>query len=483
VAFCLALALFLLLPAGCVNQRHEVQTYRDVLDADLPQPKSYSAGEPLTLERALALANRDNENIAYQGETYLQALIAKNRALAAFLPTVSLQPSFTLEQNPSNGASSAAPISGNPAPVVATAGAFVGNGNVVHRLEVPVVGTMSLNPPYAIANVQSADQIIIQQRQLLLDAQQTILLNVAQAHYQILRSEEQVAVLRQSLEVDQARLRDVEGRLRNHLALALEVSQTRSLLAGTAASLTQAQIDVRNGRRTLAYLLGLGAVDGPLVDDVVVPRALPPVEYFRQKAAATRPDLLAAAALVRAQRLAVDAAIAEYYPTVSLNVAGFLYREQFSSASKWDAILLANIPIFSAGIIEADVRSAWSRLRQAALYQSNLQLQIDQNVQTAYDNLASSGEVLGDLREQVQAASDSSVQSQQLFANGLAIPLDVLTAQETLLNAQLSYTSEKFDRTVFYLNLLRASGELTPKAPSLWRAASTNPSTVPTTAP
>jgi len=35
---------------------------------------------------------------------------------------------------------------------------------------------------------------------------------------------------------------------------------------------------------------------------------------------------------------------------------GFLYREFFSDASKWNAILAANLPIFSAGLIEADVR-------------------------------------------------------------------------------------------------------------------------------
>ncbi|MGA7725530.1 MAG: hypothetical protein WCA95_09610, partial [Opitutaceae bacterium] len=81
--------------AGCVNQAQEVQTYRDVLDAHEPKPKPLAPGEKLTLPRALALANADNEQIASQGETYLQALISKNRAVAVFLPTVSFQPNYT----------------------------------------------------------------------------------------------------------------------------------------------------------------------------------------------------------------------------------------------------------------------------------------------------------------------------------------------------------------------------------------------------
>jgi outer membrane protein len=195
------------------------------------------------------------------------------------------------------------------------------------------------------------------------------------------------------------------------------------------------------------------------------------VDRFRQTAAVTRQDLLAADAGVRAAKSSVDAAVAEYYPTVSLNVAGFLYRQYYSEASKWDAILMANLPIFSAGIIEADVRDAWSRLRQAALFQSMLRRQIDQDVQTAYDNLQSTQRKLTDLALEVQAASDAREQSGQLLNNGLAIPLDVLVAQDTLLNAQLVYTSAQFDRAVFYLDLLRVTGQLNPAAAEHWRPA------------
>ena len=49
-------------------------------------------------------------------------------------------------------------------------------------------------------------------------------------------------------------------------------------------------------------------------------------------------------------------------------------------------------------------------------------------------------------------------QRTELLANNLAIVLDVLTAQDQLLNAQLLLTGAKFDRTVFYLYLLRARG-------------------------
>jgi len=42
----------------------------------------------------------------------------------------------------------------------------------------------------------------------------------------------------------------------------------------------------------------------------------------------------------------------------------------------------------------------------------------------------------------------------------------VLTAQDRLLNAQLQYTDEAFNRTIFYLDLIRAVGDLNPQTPA-----------------
>jgi outer membrane protein TolC len=465
------LSLFCAL-AGCVNQRAEVQTYRNIVDANVPRPKTYQDGQTLSVEQALLLADQDNEQIGLQGENYIQALVAKSRAVAAFLPTVALQPDFTIEQAPGSGLTSAGP---DVTPqTAASAGGFQINGQTWQRFEAPVTGAMNLSF-VSYPNIQSAGQTIIQQRQLLLDTQQTVLLSVAQTYYQILLSEAQVRVLEDSLKVQQARLVDVESQYKNHLALALEVSQTEAQVAATESSLIQAQNDVRDGRHMLAFLIGVAEVDGPLLDEAIVPDKIPTTRDFAAYAATHRQDLLGAEAAVRAAKYSVDAAIAEYYPSVSINVAGFLYREYFSDASKWDAILIANLPIFSAGIIEADVRNAWSKLRQAALYQSELSRQIDRDVQVAYDDLINSEQLLPSLQAQVKAASDALIQSQQLLKNELAIPLDVLTAQDTLLTAQLNYSNELISRSIFYLNLLRITGQLDPNGPERWRKIALSP--------
>jgi outer membrane protein TolC len=290
-----------------------------------------------------------------------------------------------------------------------------------------------------------------------------------------------VEVLANSLKVQEARLTDVEQQFKNGLATRLAVAQTRALADATRVTFIQAQSDVRNGRSTLALLIGVPAVRGPLSDWLPVPAEPKPEAEFESLAIENREDLRAAANGIDVARQEVDAAFAQYYPTVSLDVAGFLYREFYNDSSKWSAILVANIPIFSAGIIEADVRTAWSRLRQAALNESAVRRQVLHDVQIAYENLVTSDKRIHELQDEVEAADEAFRQAQNAFANNLAINLDVLQAQDQLLNAQLQLASAQFDRNVFFLDLVRASGRLN-KAVS-FNAATTAPATAPATRP
>ena len=170
----------------------------------------------------MALANQNNEQLALRGEDYVQGLIEKNRAVAAFLPTVSLQPSFTIGQRPPGATLGSGNVSG------ITTG-FRTSGDLIYKTEVPVVGNINVFHGFGdVANLKAAEAIIAQREDLLLDLQSTILLNVAQTYYQILRSEQSVVVLQSSLQLQEARLAFVEQQFKNGLAIRLSVAQTRT---------------------------------------------------------------------------------------------------------------------------------------------------------------------------------------------------------------------------------------------------------------
>jgi multidrug efflux system outer membrane protein len=157
--------------------------------------------------------------------------------------------------------------------------------------------------------------------------------------------------------------------------------------------------------------------------------------------------------------LKVDAAIREYFPSVTINFNYFLYNDP-TSARVWTAGLTGNIPIFSALAIEADVRSAWSVYRQTGLTESQTRLQVSDDVSQGYQNLQNSRDKIRDLQVEVAAAQNAADLAERSYQLGSESNLDRLTQLDSLLTAQLNLVSEQFNEKSNYLNLLRVTGEL-----------------------
>jgi outer membrane protein TolC len=455
-SICMLAAILPTLMGGCaVDQSGEVALYRQVLDEPAPPPAPPAPGEALTLEMLLWQANQNHESLGLRGESYLQAIIARRRAASAFMPTINLAPSH-FRQDPVSGADN-------------------------DRTDVPVAGRLNVFNGFSdLANYRAAGQDVQRQRALLLDAQASLLLDVAVAYYRVLRAERSVEVLRSSLSVQEERVREIRARGRAGLARPLDVWQTEAQASATRVSLLEARNDVVKSRLALSLLSGVEIGQTPLVDDATVPPDLPHVQALLEAAEQQRQDLAAARAAVEAARLDVDAAIGRYYPSVTLNVNYFLSRQSNPTESDWNAILSANLPLFSAGTIHADVRAAWSALRQAQLAESLTRRTIQQQVRTAVENLASSAQRIAELEVQVAAAQQSLRQAEESYRVGLGTNLERVVAQNSLLAAQLQLSSARFDRRMFYLELLRVTGGLTLRLPPQTAAA---PAADPTTGP
>ncbi len=292
-----------LLLAGCgVDQEKEVATYRDVLGAT-PAAARLEPNAPLTLTEALERANAHNEQLAIKGEEYLQALIDKKRAVAGFLPTVSLAPTYTRQEHVT--------IPGAPS--------FFDQVVLPHTFDVPVASQMNVNVPQNLARLRASEATAAQQRSLLLDLQSTVLLDVANVYYQVLLSEAQVRVLEHSISVRQKGLADTQYKYEAGRARAVDVAQSQAQLAQTRVSLVKAQKDASNGRATLAFLIGAPVVKGTLSDQVELPLELPAKEQLLEAAWRDRQDLVATQHQVEAAVRSLQQAWSRYFPSVALD--------------------------------------------------------------------------------------------------------------------------------------------------------------------
>lgn len=425
------LALTMLL-GGCRNWSDDVGRYRQVLDTAQPSTRpAYAEAQALRLTEALALANADNEAIASRGEDYVQALAEKMRQAGTFLPTLSFAPSYALNDAASGTAhqSSAA-------------------------LRASASGSL------AQLSDQHAAAISVERRaQLLLDERETVLLQTMQSFYAVLKSERQARVYENGVTLKSERVRDQEARLKLGNVRPLDVAQSQADLAGTRAALTQSSTDAANARSALARLIGVTAVRGELIDDIAAPEDVGDLRSWHADASAGRQDLQASARAVDIARTQLEAAIRQYFPSVTIDYTHFLHTDP-SSATEWTSGISANVPIFSAWQIEADVRRAWSAYRQAGLAESQTRRQVQDDVTQAFQSLQGSRLRLADLQVQLDAARRAFDLAERAYQLGSISNLDRLTQQDNLLTAELNFVSEQLDEKARYLSLLRATGSL-----------------------
>jgi outer membrane protein len=355
---------------------------------------------------------------------------------------------------------------------------YTNGGTAYHGFTVPVNAGMNLfNGFRDVEALRAATDVIAQQKASLLDEQMTLLLNVAQSYYLVLQSEESAQVYQTSLTYRQEEIRDMKARLKLGDARPLDLAQAQADEATTRASLRQSQTNAINARSELAYLIGVPEITGPLSDQYTVPTPLLSEEHFEHLAENYRQDLISARAAVAAAEEGVKRAIGEYFPTVSVNASYFLYNDP-EPGTLWTSGISANVPIFSAGTIEADIRTAWSVCRQAGLTESYVRRGALNDVQSGYQNLLNSTDQIVDLEDSVIAAQKAFDLADRLYKIGGGSNLDRLTAQNTLLNAQLALTNERFSEKTNYVTLLRVAGLLLPDYPQ-----TLVPTTAPTTEP
>jgi outer membrane protein TolC len=392
---------------GCkVNQEKEQAYYQEVLrskNAKAPQP--LEPNQPLTLIDALKMANWHNEQLAIKGEQYLQALINKDRAASNFLPQIAFIPTYTEQEK----IKLAGPSS--------IASEFV----LPHTFDQPINAEIDLNLPRDLANVKRADSTAQQQRSLLLDLKSTILLDVARVYYQVLLSESKVSVLENSVAVQNDRVTNIQNKYEAGTARKLDVVQAEGQLSQTKVTLIKAKNDVSTGRATLAFLISTSMLDNPLSDQLNPPAQLPPNEQLLSTA--------------------------------------WLYREDLKAAAhQVEASIHFNLPVFSAGLIHDDVRTAWSMLRQAKLNESYIQRQVKNELTVAVENYNDITKETDELEVLVKAAKEELQRSEYAYNAGLATYLDTLIARDQFLTAQLSLKAARFNEKIYFLNLMRILG-------------------------
>jgi len=243
----------------------------------------------------------------------------------------------------------------------------------------------------------------------------------------------------------------------------IEVSQARSQYEEALSNIPFFEKNIAQQENALSVLLGRNP--GPIprgntIDQLLlptVPAGLP------SDILVSRPDILQAEQNLIAANANIGVARAQYFPTISLT--GFFgwasadLSDLFEGASKtWSFAVPASVPVFTAGAIAGQVKSAEAFQQQALLtYQQTIQTAF-REVDDALVDQKQTREQLGALVQQVDALRNYARLAWVRYENGYTSYLEVIDADSRLYNAELTQTQTKGTLFQALVNLYKAMG-------------------------
>jgi outer membrane protein TolC len=183
------------------------------------------------------------------------------------------------------------------------------------------------------------------------------------------------------------------------------------------------------------------------------------VEECLRRAYSSRSDYQAATAEVSAAEFSRHAAVAGYFPSLSLNSdIGAAGAHPSTATQVFDVRGTLSIPIFQGGSVHGSVLQADAKLTQSRERLANLRGQIDSEVRTALLNLESSAEQVEVSRSNIDLAEAALIQSRDRFRAGVADTVEVVQSQETAASAHEQYIGSLYGYNYAKISLARSLG-------------------------
>jgi outer membrane protein len=304
--------------------------------------------------------------------------------------------------------------------------------------------------------IEIARESVLATRQALIEVEQQVLLFAVQAYVDVRLAQEVVALRQSNFRLITQELRAAQDRFDVGEITRTDVSIAEARLAASRAALAAAEGQLMIARE--AYKAATGAYPGHLT---ALPRApaLPrTMEEAQSVARGTHPLIRQAQHQVTIADLQVKLAEAGRMPTLG---AGVTLRTDDQGLDSQNLGLTLNQTLYAGGRLSALQRQAIAGKDAARAGLQQTAVGILQNVGVAWANLAVAAASIDASDRQIRAAQTAFDGVREEAAAGTRTTLDVLDAEQELLDARNSRLQAEAQRYVAVYQVLSTMGLLT----------------------
>ena len=313
------------------------------------------------------------------------------------------------------------------------------------------------------ASIETARESVFATRSQLLSIEQQIMLRAVRAYFNVRSTSKFVALRENNLRLLTQELRAAKDRFdvgevtRTDVALAeARLAQARSGLANAQGDLLRASAEYANvighQPKNLAQLPRLPSITGN-------------VASAQSQAVRNHPDMIAAQHQVASVEYAIKNSEAALKPKIKLTGSMGLQNDLVSGGFTNNATVGLGVsgPIYNGGRISSGVRRA---MAQRDAMRANLHVvrhNLQQSVANAYAFYSTVNAALNASQQQIRASRVAFRGVREEASLGARTTLDVLNAENELLNAEAALISTQTEQYIAAYTILSSTGSLTAK--------------------
>jgi outer membrane protein TolC len=411
----------------------------------------------LSLENALAMAMRSNLGAITESAATEQARGQRTIARSALFPQVNVGVSEELERL--NLRTQGVEIESFPEAVT------FNYYDARARLQQSVFDLVR------IRNLHGATETLNANIRQTRDARDLIVLAVGGSYLRLISTEAREDAAAAEARVAEAVAQQAEDRLKAGVANRVDAMRAQVQAQTEAQRRRSLQADVETQKLKLARLIGLSP--GQMFDlsesYIYSPQRQYTLEAALARGIQQRNDLSAARAGVKAAEDADKAAHAERYPKLAVDgtfgAAGITPTHE--STGVYTVAGTLTVPIFEGGRIHGDIQEASAAVKQRKAEYENLRAQVDEDIRQAFIDMSSAEDQVGVAQSNVELAHASLEQSRDRFAAGVTDTVEVVQAEQSVVQADDDYITAVYEHNLAKVALARSMGNAEQVLPQL----------------
>ena len=351
-----------------------------------------------------------------------------------------------------------------PTPPGAPAQYFTNNGeNLPYSVGITAVqnvfnGFQTANRTRAAESQVSAAQATLRNTEI------TVLLNALTAYMNVLRDQATVELYKRNVVVLKEELRETRDRFRVGDVTATDISQAESRLAGAETLLLTGEANYQAS--TAAYQQVIGHKPGKLAPASPVDRFIPGTLEQALAIIDQHPAVVTAMYAVDFADLQVKIAEGALMPQLNLQASAQKAWEpqlDIPQTSSLSAVAQLTMPIYQGGAEYSAVRQNKETIGQRLIELDQARRQVRQAILQAWGQVAATKMQISSTQMTVKTAEQALNGVREEARIGERTTLDVLNAEQELVNARVQVVTAEHDRVVASYTLLAAIGRLLPE--------------------